>query len=546
MIIIHNYYPTYTKKLIELGMAQKGDGFKITHCFATKPEMLFNTVAQRDGELYGIVRDYGSCFYIDRLQGGSYFFDYPFSKELMHMYDELTGGNFLGLQLHELAETRTYDWNRIKTQLKEQNLSWNEENIYEAVKKVSCNKEYPHFSQGNAGEYASLTPPETVIDWYDDIEWVVKTRMDKWDGKIVNCDSCRLYARIEQDNNVALSFIEIGGLTPRMRLQYALRRGMSRARGKKWGVYLEPWNDTDVTAYCFMKDNLNEWNITKDDFVYFTAGPNGGTSMSLARRMMYCSLFAGSHYFSEEWGQANTFYDWESFELSPYGKIKKDFFEFSRAFENVKATIPCAFVLPKEYKIFPIHHELTYTNNVTEGDYFEFSNRMNKLFSNDSTLGYEDKYLTCGKYGSVFDIIYDDSYETPEDEYDVLIDFSGKFVDKSDKAVDGFDNSAVNQKLDDFFKDYLPFENSSNGDIDYMLFENDGKKYCCFLNHNGITKDVENGERVNPDAELALNISFKDADVMEVLNICECKYCVNENSIHATLGGGEFIVVRYM
>ncbi len=225
--------------------------------------------------------------------------------------------------------------------------------------------------------------------------------MKRWSGRILNCDSCRIYARIEEDNDIDVSFVEIGGLTPRMRLQFALRRGMSRSRGKKWGAYLEPWNDTDLTAYCFMKDGENEWNVTKQNFVYFAAGPDGGTSMSLARRMMYCSLFAGADYFAEEWGMANIFYDWESFELSPYGRIKKDFFDFSRGFEKLKADIPIAIVIPREYKIFPTHGEIDYTNDITDGDYFEISNRINELFDNGSLLGYEDKFLTAGRYGSL-------------------------------------------------------------------------------------------------------------------------------------------------
>ncbi len=47
-------------------MARKGDGFKISSTFCQKPELLFNEVARKGGELYEIVRDYGSCFYIDR------------------------------------------------------------------------------------------------------------------------------------------------------------------------------------------------------------------------------------------------------------------------------------------------------------------------------------------------------------------------------------------------------------------------------------------------------------------------------------------------
>ncbi len=69
------------------------------------------------------------------------------------------------------------------------------------------------------------------------------------------------------------------------------------------------------------------------------------------------------------------------------------------------------------------------------------------------------------------------------------MDFSGRL--SGEQTVNGFDRQALIERLDTFFKEYLPFDYSSDGDIDYMLFESDGEKYVCFLNHNGITKDVE-------------------------------------------------------
>lgn len=47
MVFIHNYYPLYTKHLIDIGMAKKGDGFKITQHCVTKPEMKFNVLSKR-------------------------------------------------------------------------------------------------------------------------------------------------------------------------------------------------------------------------------------------------------------------------------------------------------------------------------------------------------------------------------------------------------------------------------------------------------------------------------------------------------------------
>ena len=553
MKLIHNYHPIYTEKLLEMGIARKGDGFKISHAFQTPENMQFNNVAKEGGELFSIVKEYGSSFYIDRLQGGTYWFDYPFSKELWKKYNDLTDGNFLGFQVHEMGATRTYDWQRIQKQIKAYNLEWTEENIYESVKKISFNKEFPHFSQGPASEYATLTPPKTLTEFYDDLDYVLRMRQIRTDNKVLLCDSYVMCCALEQKNNIGVSFIEIGGQNHHIRIQFALRRGTSRAANKKWGVYIEPWSDTEwcenpepCTAYCFMRHEPNEWYGKSENFVYQARGEKGGTSMSLARRMMFYTLFSGADYFAEEWGMANTFYDWETFELSPYGRYKRDMAALSRKLECVKAYTPCAIVLPKSYRIVNTSgYLLPYENDITQGDYNDIVNRINRLFCNQSRLGHEDSYFTTGRYGSIFDIIYEDYYERPEDEYELLIDFSGSFAGRSENAVDGFDEEKTITVLDRFVKGCLPFRYEASGDVDYMLFESNGDKYCCFLNHNGITKTLAEGEKVNPEATVKLCVEMKSSKITDVVNICDCDFEVSDGIMGATLKGGEFILFQY-
>ncbi len=72
MTWIHNYNPRYVRGLKERGMLRRGDGLKITQHFATPEEMRFNTVARRGGALYGLVKETAGCFYVDRLQGGTF------------------------------------------------------------------------------------------------------------------------------------------------------------------------------------------------------------------------------------------------------------------------------------------------------------------------------------------------------------------------------------------------------------------------------------------------------------------------------------------
>lgn len=545
MIIIHNYSPIYTKKLFELGMAKKGDGFKITQAFTTKPEMLFNAVAQPGGELYELVKNNASCFYIDRLQGGVYFFDYTFSEELQEEYDRLTGGHYLGVQLHELGETRQYDWGRIVTEMKKANLPWNEKNIYECVRAVSHNKEHPHFSQGSAGEYAAKTCPKTLSEFFDDIDSVIKSRMARFHGKIVNCDSCGMYPGLERENDMPLSLVEIGGLTPCTNYQIALRRGMSRATGKPWGVYIEPWCiDGGLSAYCFMENGENEWNETKENFEFEPQGENGGTSMSFARRMMYYSLFAGAQYFSEEYGQANTFYNFEDFVLSPYGEIKRRFFDISRRFENVQATAPIAVVIPHEFKAVNHQFDYSFENDVYENNYSVLFNSIKSLFNDGSKFAFEDIYFGSSVAGGLIDVIYDDSYED-EPPYELVVDFTQRL--KGDNVVDAISCPDFIEKVTEWVNEWLPLSVKSTGTTDIQLFENNGSKYACIYNHNGISKTVKTGETVNHEADKDVTVFIKKGKIREIINPCECQYTLNddETGINASLTAGTFIAFKY-
>ncbi|MBQ2237135.1 MAG: hypothetical protein II317_03400 [Clostridia bacterium] len=78
--------------------------------------------------------EYGTCFYIDRLHGGTYYSEYDYDYDLVSEYEKITSGKFLGFQVHELALTRMMDWNRITGQMKKHGfVEWSEENIIKAV-----------------------------------------------------------------------------------------------------------------------------------------------------------------------------------------------------------------------------------------------------------------------------------------------------------------------------------------------------------------------------------------------------------------------------
>ena len=557
MIFIHNYSPRYTKKLIELGIAQKGDGFKLTQHYATPGEMCFNEIAKVGSEMHEIIKDYASCFYIDRLQGGTFYSEYPYNRELLCKYEELC--DFLGFQLHELGTTRMLDWNRINNQLAACGFEKNEENIIEAVRRVSANQTYLHFSQGTPREYAKKDAPTTLKEAFRDVRSVIDNCIERTNGKVFNCDAGTMLAAIDRD--LPLSFIEVGCQTLYSRVQYALRRGASRSDKGKWGAYLEPWAhmSNGTTCYCFMKDGSNEWYINGERCAYNHDGERGGSSMSYAKRIMYYSLFTGADYFAEEWGQSNTFYDFESFELSPYGKIKKEFCDFLHGFGTVNPIVPVAIIIPREYSVFNTHcRSFPYTDLLDDTDgarRIETAKRIVSLFyngkilgentaRNECDLGSEDKYLTVGDYGSIFDIIFEDSYESPENEYELVIDLSGKKLGSS-RTVDGWNIEETKKAIDNIITEKLPVQFESNLPIDYCFFESDGARFCAVFNHCGVSKDLESGESVNPLSTNTVTAHLKDDKIKKIHNICSCNVSATGNKISATLGGGEFILFNF-
>ena len=548
MILIHSYFPSYVQKLFQYGIARKGDGFKINQTFRAPEEKRFNVLAREGGEFFEFIKENASCFYVDRLQGGVFYFKYDFDRALMDTYAQKTDAEFLGLQLHEIGSTRRMDWERIQKCLAADGLAWTEENIYESVKKISVNKEYPHFSQASAKEYAALTPPKTLTEFADDVDALIQKRQAENGGHVFTCDASTILCRNEAANGIRTAFIEVGGQTAHTRAQFALRRGLSRAAGNKWGVYIEPWGGQEYTAYRMTTDGSNDWYSPTDNkkLLYKVYGENGGSSMSLAKRLMFYSLFAGAHYFAEEWGAGNTFYDWQDGGLTPYGLHKQKMAHLAAQLKNVTASVPIAILLPKEYRVVRVHGKpLGYENDITDGDYNDIMHRIHKLFYNGESRGFEDNILTTGRYGSLFDVIYEDSYEHPENEYALLIDFAGTRFPNTPRTVDGYDEENLFRTLDSFVEEFLPFTMTATEDADYTLFENNGERYCCLFNHCGISKSIETGETANPEATITVQLTMKTGKISEVFDLYNEGFAAHGNTLQATLQPGCFLLFRY-
>ena len=143
---------------------------------------------------------------------------------------------------------------------------------------------------------------------------------------------------------------ESGGCSALLSYQIGAIRGASRQSGLQWGVYYEPWKpDEPQTTCCYnLKDSL--WNLQNTPLCGngFKYGGAGGSSRSVQRRLWFFSYLAGAKYLSEEWGPENTFYDWEKFEITPYGDVCVELSELRRNCERGMPVAPVALIEPSD------------------------------------------------------------------------------------------------------------------------------------------------------------------------------------------------------
>ena len=345
-VYLHSFMPETWDAQVESGLVRKEDGIKFNESALLEDKYKFNNLAKKGGMLYNILKNENRPFYIDRLQGGCFIEDYPYDEKLLNEYKEMLGDNYWGFQMHEwmsnfLSDLNKCNGNGIK--------AWTEEDIIETIKKA-----YPmshlFLESMNAKELALNGCPKDADSFIKDAMKLYKSRMDKTDNMLIAVDSFFLALNLEIKAGTKRFMPEVGAQTPDTRLQISYARGMAKAHNLSFGAYYECWRGDPTCVCCYQRDGKNEWNIRAhtNDFPFSYLDENGGSSRSLQRRIHLYAYFAGAEYISEEWGMCNTFYDWDKFELSPYGKVKLEFIKFVDKYPNIGKTItPVAIVIPE-------------------------------------------------------------------------------------------------------------------------------------------------------------------------------------------------------
>ena len=131
------YFHCYAEELWEgyerNGILGEHFGIRCPQTISLPSERLFNSILKKGGRLYNYIKEHRCPLYIDRLQGGGYFFEYDYDKALIEEYRDLLGKDFLGFQFHEWLSNYKHDTGAKLGTLPAE--KWTEENILDQLKR---------------------------------------------------------------------------------------------------------------------------------------------------------------------------------------------------------------------------------------------------------------------------------------------------------------------------------------------------------------------------------------------------------------------------
>ncbi len=501
----HNYHPSTWDAINRLGWIGVDSGLRCMHHVFLPESEKFNSIMKKASRLRAILDEYPLPVYIDRLQGGIFFDEkYRFDKKILQNVKEDLGERFWGFQIHEWSSNLLNDWLRLeKAGIKK----WTAKGIREALMRYYGTR-FPWLEARSSYEFASLKKPWDAESFLNASNGLYSERAAAIGGKyLLPCDSFFMAPRIEIRSGAKRLMPEVGWQIKDMRIQMAYTRGMARAAGIPFGIYYEPWGG-DPFGVCCGKDGRNEWNLESNgSWVFEMLGENGGSSRALQKRILRYAYLSGSSFASEEWGLANTFLDWNDFELSPYGKVKDDFIRYVRSHPDIGEPVtPIAVALPGEMDIFDLwmyegerylgfplpDGEKKHAHRIREALRFLFGD-------GNGDLGNEAHVIRNGGMPDAFDILHSDQSEALK-RYRYIIDLSGDgmFAKKYRNIISLDDVETV-------LKKELPCWVS--GGVHWMVNQTaDGYRVTIF-NNNGIERSLKFGDYLLPDSEIPVTVN---------------------------------------
>ena len=580
MKFFHVYNEDCILGLEKNNLINKDTGFKIQHCFAVPKERLFNNYAAVGGKLHSILKENNYPFYVDRIAGGITYYPYTFDKELIRVYREMLGDEFLGFQLHESSSNiRDCDWVHIRDKMGS-NGPYDVEEFRRRFKSshaVTPEGEYLYDLGHDTPEfYANRTYAETVEAYIEETREMFLRRMAETDNNILPVDSFYMFTKLQDELGMRTFMPEVGWQISREREQVAVARGVAKSSKKKWGTYYECWRaDIDENGGinccmpCYNLDPINEWYLTQethlDDFT--THGPNGGSSRLLQNRIYYHSLMSGADYLSEEWGLNCSYTDMHDFTLSAYGQTKKDFIDTALDLQGVKSMTPFAIVLPKEHCCVEVLNTVREVDmgvrngkfmdtplNAEEKEYYGHIEDVLSLFfeRNGEVFGAEGHVITNSRFGDVVDIIYADASDETFAQYAYLIDatkdgsFARAKAGSNLRILESSDIDKLTHDVDKRIEETMPVW------VDSLCWlvstDNKGRRFLSIFNNEGNTRTTEHGDVIDHKADRTVKISTKNPVNFRVFKAPKAGASItkkDDNTYYADVPAAEFLILEF-
>lgn len=537
-IYFHSYHPRTWDAMVNAGLIDENAGIRFCQSKLIDNGLKFNELAAEGSRLHSLIEEKKLPLYIDRLQGGCYIDDYVYDEELLEHYRQLLGDQFLGFQMHEWASNFYTDIAKIN---RDPDCDWTKESIEKAI--------YTQFpfpclflESQSSEEFAQMGPVNTAEDYYKAAIDLFERRQKRY-GALVPCDSYAVTFKLALDRGVKDFMPEVGAQTPNVRLQISYARSLAEAYGARFGVYYEPWGGDPFSACCYHKDGKNEWGIGESaDFPFETMGENGGSSRSLQKRIHLYGYLSGASYIAEEWGLCNTFVDWENFELSEYGRVKKEFLEFVREYPNVGHKLaPIALVLPKELDVYNVEERQTFCTYPLDPEKQQkldwIREQVAKVFAAplDDMQGTEVRNLINSHMPDAVALVHEDSAGL--EKYAYLVDMT-----PAGKVKEKYSNTCEIDEIPGLLQKLLPCY--VEGGLHWMVNKAEDGYYLAIFNHSGVMRTVADGEYILPGTEKTVTLRINGDLALQVLEGSAtvekigCEY-------HITVPGGDWLFAKF-
>jgi hypothetical protein len=442
---LHTYEATgrYWRCLEKARLVRRGTGVRLVHSPFGDDARRFNAVARRGGRLYEIVNHAKCHFVVDRVVGGSPYHPYVFDSELIKTYAAMLGERLLGGQVHEVLSNVNNDWGRFRRA-----------DPKSAKEPIKPDELRAHFDWSNAQrcleygtveDYAGRAFPTSPAAWWQQYEEAAKRQGARFGSHFSYCEGTgygELVWHIFYRFGASWCLVEVGPwASQQTQLAIASLRGAARAAGKPWGVFYAPWGPDGCTSFIPPKDW--SWQVPLDWMGRsgYAVSPAHGPSTALQRRIFFHSYLSGAHTLHEEWGAEGNFLDWDSGELSSYGRVTRDLLDFQEAFPDVgRPFTPIALVLDAA-----VLRNLTPWAKLKESLFRPGEAEAQVASRKDAGLAEAPCYPACAA-AEIFDIVPSDAPRGVWDRYQVVIPVGDGRPPPGVKALPG--SSASDQLIE--------------------------------------------------------------------------------------------------